>query len=195
MAASDYITPTPPLLPGTTAKAQDVNEKFDALIAAFNKLPIPAPGGAKGFGQAVEVGNATSDEHALTKGQFDAVIVPLAEAIQQVFDLATDVDPYASVKLIGDTYHVVGPEDNGKILWFESGDPITVVFPGDTQLPFDKSLQGLIVQGGAGVITMEDDGESALLASGGLVESGQQYAPISYFRKSGNEWWVGGERA
>ena len=195
MAASDYITPTPPLLPGTTAKAQDVNEKFDALIAAFNKLPIPAAGGAKGFAQAVEVGDATSDEHALTKGQFDAVIEPIQFAINQVLALATKVNPYAEIKVIDDAVYVVTAEDNGKILWFTSALPVDVVFPGQAEMPFSESFQGVIIQAGDGEVTCNSDGQSNVLASGELYSTSRKYAPMSYMRIDDNNWWLGGERA
>ena len=194
MAASDYITETPPLLPGTTARAEDVNEKFDALSVAFEKLPVPRAAGG-GFSEPVHVGEAVQSSHALSRGQLDAVLGPLQQAINQVLALATAVDPYAAIKFVDDEVYELSADDNGKVVWFTSDNPVTIIMRGDSSLPFDGALQGLIIQGGQGIVSAAGDGESSILSSGGLVSTGKQYAPISYIRVAGNAWWLGGERA
>jgi hypothetical protein len=57
---------TPPLVPGTTAKAEDVNDKVSALDAAFDKLPAPHAT-LKGFAEPIQVGEPTAQGQATTK--------------------------------------------------------------------------------------------------------------------------------
>lgn len=64
--SNEYFPTQPPLVPGSTAKSSDVNDRVDAVEAAFDKLPNPASG-KRGFGEPVPVGEPTEDDHAATK--------------------------------------------------------------------------------------------------------------------------------
>lgn len=67
MAASDYVTPTPDLVPGTKARAEDVNEKIDAINSGFDMLPIPRADSEKGFDERIKIPDPEADQDAATK--------------------------------------------------------------------------------------------------------------------------------
>jgi len=74
MAAQDYVTPTPNLLPGTTARAADVNEKVDAINAGFEKLPAPRNDAKKGFSEPISIPAGTEPSHAATIEQLNEAV-------------------------------------------------------------------------------------------------------------------------
>lgn len=67
MAASDYVTPTSDLVPGTKAKAEDINEKVNAINAGFDKLPIPRADSQKGFDEPIKVPAPVDPDDVATK--------------------------------------------------------------------------------------------------------------------------------
>ena len=101
----------------------------------------------------------------------------------------------ANVEVISATSYTISEADNGKVLWFTAGTAVTVTMPGTTALPMGANIEGVIIQAGAGTVTVQGDAESSIAAEGGLVASAAQYAPMSYFRQAANLWWLGGQRA
>ncbi len=65
---SDYFSHDIKLQPGTRARAEDVNDRFDGVVQGFDKLPTPH-GTMKGFAGPVAVGDATGLAHAAPVGQ------------------------------------------------------------------------------------------------------------------------------
>lgn len=61
-----WHSPTPDLIPGDIARAEDINDKLTAVDVAFDKLPEPHPT-LKGFNEAIMIGEATDPGHATTK--------------------------------------------------------------------------------------------------------------------------------
>lgn len=61
--SNNWHTPTPDLIPGDIARAEDVNDKITALDVAFDKLPEPHPT-LKGFNEPIQVGAPTDPGHA-----------------------------------------------------------------------------------------------------------------------------------
>lgn len=68
--ANNYTPTLASLVPGTTAKSSDINERYDNTVSAFDKLPAPAIG-KKGFSDPVPVGTPTAPDHATTKDYVD----------------------------------------------------------------------------------------------------------------------------
>jgi hypothetical protein len=64
--SNDYTPDLTPLAPGDVARANDVNERYENMVAAFDKLPAPAVG-KQGFGAPVPVGSPVEDDHAVNK--------------------------------------------------------------------------------------------------------------------------------
>jgi hypothetical protein len=65
---SDYFSHDIKLQPGTKARAEDVNARFDGVVIGFDKLPAAHPS-LPGFSAAVAVGDPTDKAHAVTAGQ------------------------------------------------------------------------------------------------------------------------------
>jgi len=65
---SDYFSHDIKLQPGTKARAEDVNARFDGVVLGFNKLPAPHPS-LPGFSEPVAVGDPTNPAHAVSAGQ------------------------------------------------------------------------------------------------------------------------------
>ena len=55
------------LKPGTKARAEDVNARFDAIVEGFDKFPAPSLSGT-GFSEPLTVGTPTGTGHAVTAG-------------------------------------------------------------------------------------------------------------------------------
>jgi hypothetical protein len=66
--ANDYFEHNTKLVPGTKARAEDVNARFDGVVAGMEKLPAPHPS-LKGFSDPVAVGAPTEKEHAVSVEQ------------------------------------------------------------------------------------------------------------------------------
>ncbi len=66
--SNDYFTNQQTLIPGDLARAQDVEDKADAVEAGFDLLPKPRPAG-DGFAEPFHIAEATEDTHAATRGQ------------------------------------------------------------------------------------------------------------------------------
>lgn len=62
-----YIPDETPLAPGDLARSGDLNTRYEATVAAFDKLPVPASG-KRGFGEPVPVGEPVNADDAATKG-------------------------------------------------------------------------------------------------------------------------------
>lgn len=77
--SNGYFTHDIKLLPGTKARAEDVNARFDGAVLGFDKLPAPHPT-LKGFADPVVVGDPTEQNHA----------VPVSKAIGGALTYAAD---------------------------------------------------------------------------------------------------------
>lgn len=64
--SNNWHTPTPALVSGDVARAEDVNDKITALDVAFDKLPEPHPS-EKGFNEPIMVGAPTDPGHAASR--------------------------------------------------------------------------------------------------------------------------------
>ena len=62
--SNDYFEHNTKLVPGTKARAEDVNSRFDGVVSGLEKLPAPHAT-LKGFSDPVLVGDPTSPEHAV----------------------------------------------------------------------------------------------------------------------------------
>tara|TARA_R110002072_G_scaffold21764_17_gene76818 strand:- start:2544 stop:3152 length:609 start_codon:yes stop_codon:yes gene_type:complete len=202
MAASDWVTPTPSLVPGTTARSEEVNAKFAALEAAFEKMPVPRNDGKAGFGEAISTPSGVLDDQHATRAYVQEIFSQLQESIAEdtAEELAKTPEILAGatearVKVISDATYTVVAEDNNYILWFTSDEPVTLTFPSNETLPFDKKLQGVIIQAGDGQVTVAEGSGVTVGASGGLLSTAGNYSPMSYFRFNADFWWLGGERA
>lgn len=63
--ANDYFNHDVKLVPGTKARSNDVNTRFDRVVTGFDKLPAPHPSGG-GFSDPVTVGTPTALGHAVS---------------------------------------------------------------------------------------------------------------------------------
>lgn len=63
--ANDYFNHSIKLQPGTKARAEDVNQRFDNIVTGLDKLPAPHPT-LKGFNEPIVVGAATAPGHAVS---------------------------------------------------------------------------------------------------------------------------------
>lgn len=63
MSENEYFNHDSKLKPGTKARAEDVNSRFDGVVAGFEKLPKPHPSGS-GFSEPIEVASPTKQTHA-----------------------------------------------------------------------------------------------------------------------------------
>lgn len=86
---NDYFVNPGDLVPGGLAKARDLNDRTNAVDAAFDKLPDPYSlgGGLKGFTEPVVVGEAVEDNHAVNRLFVEtASAAALAQAQQALAD-------------------------------------------------------------------------------------------------------------
>ncbi len=65
---NQYFQHETKLQPGTKARAEDVNQRFDGCVLGFDKLPAPHPS-LPGFADPVAVGTPTNTIHAVSAGQ------------------------------------------------------------------------------------------------------------------------------
>ena len=80
---SEYFTHDIQLQAGTKARAEDINSRFDSVVAGFGKLPAPHPT-EKGFSDPVPVGTPTSLIHAISVAQILSGGVTYAEDAGEV---------------------------------------------------------------------------------------------------------------
>lgn len=64
--SNNWHTPTPDLISGDIARAEDINDKLTAVDVAFDKLPAPHPT-QKGFDEPINVGEPTLPGHAASR--------------------------------------------------------------------------------------------------------------------------------
>ncbi|MFT6550469.1 MAG: hypothetical protein ACJA1I_000497 [Zhongshania marina] len=102
MASSDWVTPFVNLVSGTDAKAEDINERLNAIVAAFAKLPVPRSDSFLGFSEPMSVGTPIEGYHAATKAYVIQVFAQLEASIaQDVADiLASDPTILASATVV-----------------------------------------------------------------------------------------------
>lgn len=86
MAGSDYVTPTSNFLPGTIARAEDINEKMDAIEAGFGKLPRPRADARTGFADPLALPDPTDDDHAVPKLWLLNIVIPIQNNITSIQD-------------------------------------------------------------------------------------------------------------
>lgn len=82
---NDYFVNPGDLVPGGLAKARDLNDRTNAVDAAFDKLPDPYSlgGGLKGFTEPVVVGEAVEDNHAVNRLFVETASAAALAAAQQ----------------------------------------------------------------------------------------------------------------
>jgi|GEM_PF-4910861 len=201
MASSDWVTPFVNLVSGTDAKAEDINERLNAIVAAFGKMAAPRSDDKVGFSEPVTVPDPVADTDAVNRGYVNELFNTINQNIAGLAAAALIDDPsffstvsYANIKTISDTTYSIIESDNGKVLWFASDDAVTVTAPGPTALALDGNIQCVLIQAGGGTVTVSEDGESSIGASGDLVASASRYSPMSLIRYSSTFWWLGGER-
>lgn len=84
--SNDFYNNGNTLIPGSTARAEDVTAELDGIEAGFDKLPTPRPDG-QGFVQPIKVGEAVDPDHCATRGQ-------LIDLEQQAADSATTANQH-----------------------------------------------------------------------------------------------------
>ena len=146
MAASDYVTPTSNLLPGTTARADDVNEKFDAVNSGFEMLPIPRADAKKGFDEPIHLPAPTEDSHAATKSFIDGLLQPVNDAITALQDALATIGGYATQDYVDTAISEVTA----------SIQPVLDALPSLTQLSAFAKIK--VISDAAYTITAEDNG-------------------------------------
>jgi hypothetical protein len=95
----EWLPNVPPVIPRTVARAEDVNVRYQNVIQAFNKLPLPLLSG-RGFSEPVIVGEAVLPDHAVTLDQLQRIIADFEYfdpseiwlAINTLIQRADDVD-------------------------------------------------------------------------------------------------------
>jgi hypothetical protein len=75
------------------------------------------------------------------------------------------------------TTRTLSASDNGKVIYFTSGSAITV----STASGLGVGFSCVIIQGGAGQITVQQGGGTTLTSFGSLVKTAGQYSTISAF--------------
>ena len=73
------------------------------------------------------------------------------------------------------TTRTLSATDNGKVIYCTSGSAITI----DTASGLGAGFSCVIIQGGAGQITVQQGGGTTLVSFGSLVKAAGQYATIS----------------
>lgn len=101
----------------------------------------------------------------------------------------------AAIKTVSTTTYTLQASDNGKILHFTNAAGCTVTAPGPTAVPYGANIQCVLVQKGPAPVTVAEDGESTVHASGDLVATAQLDAMMSIYRYSATDYELGGERA
>lgn len=73
------------------------------------------------------------------------------------------------------TSRTLSAADNGRVIYFTSGSSITVT----TASGLGAGFSCVIIQGGAGQITVQQGGGTTLVSFGSLVKTAGQYATIA----------------
>jgi len=88
--------------------------------------------------------------------------------------------------------------DNGKIIYFTNSSAVAVTLPQTSTEAIDAGFQCLLIQEGAGQITVGTQGSDALNAADSLYSSRAQYSPLAVHKRtagSPNTWYLFGDRA
>jgi hypothetical protein len=97
--------------------------------------------------------------------------------VQDIKDLAATKYAIASTGIITEagTTRTLAAGDNGKVIYFTSGSAITV----NTASGLGAGFSCMLVQGGAGQITVSQGAGTTLASWGALVKTAGQYAGVS----------------
>lgn len=87
------------------------------------------------------------------------------------------------------TTRTLGASDNGKVLYFTSASAITVT----TQSGLGAGFSCLLIQGGAGKITVAAGGGTNIRSYGGAYKTAGQYATVSIMCPTSNEFFMSGQ--
>jgi hypothetical protein len=93
--SNNYYTNGRTLVDGDIARAEDVNQEFDRVVSAFEKLPTPRSDG-NGFDQAIKIGTPVDASDAVTKAHMETHLISnndnkiAAQAAQASAELARD---------------------------------------------------------------------------------------------------------
>lgn len=93
--SNNYYTNGRTLVDGDIARAEDVNQEFDRVVSAFEKLPTPRSDG-NGFDQAIKIGAPVDASDAVTKAHMETYLIgnsdnkTAAQAAQVAAELARD---------------------------------------------------------------------------------------------------------
>lgn len=93
------------------------------------------------------------------------------------------------------TSRTLTASDAGKVLWFSNGSAVTVTLPQTSTEALPNGFQCVIIQGGAGTVTVQAEGAEGIVSFGSLVDTAGQGAAISVIRQGSGVWWVGGNLA
>jgi len=151
-----------------------VQEEFDALagIGGITNLPgFPASFAGHG-GKQLLVNAAESAIEFAPRGKLN----------------------YKSVS--GTSYTLLKTDaDAGTLIAFSNASAVTVTVPKNATQAIEVGSTLLVVQYGAGKVTLApEDGTVTLRSAGNLLATRAQFAHVTLFKVATNEWLIGGDR-
>lgn len=110
-------------------------------------------------------------------------------------DLAVSVSnaTQRSITNISSTTYTLGSADVGKALIMNNGSAITLTIPLDATYNFVIGETFVIIQKGAGAITVTPTSGATLRSKDSYVKTSGQYAEAKLTKISSNEWLLSGD--
>ena len=92
----------------------------------------------------------------------------------------------------GTSFTLVANNANNAVL-FSAAAAVAVMIPANSSVPFPLQTQIVLIQSGAGQLTVQGAAGVTLQSSGGKTKSGAQYAILTLFKVATDTWILGGD--
>lgn len=100
-----------------------------------------------------------------------------------------------TITSIGGTSHTIEAANAGALLTFTNASAVTVTAPPHAADPIEVGTVLVVVQWGAGTVTIAAGAGVTLRATDAMVSTRDQFSQLTLMKTGENEWLIGGDRA
>lgn len=102
---------------------------------------------------------------------------------------------FLGINTVGGTSYDLVLADAGKGIFTTNGGAVTITIPANADVEFPVGVSIVVVQYGAGQVTIAAAGGVTVNATEGLLSSRTQFSQITLWKVATDQWLVGGDRA